>query len=89
MNRSSLCAARLVDKIRRRSGTRKRQRWPRRQACSTLLDQHLEQHNDWLALGRPTIADCAVYPLIGNWRQRAGGDASASERDIFALDDTD
>ena len=29
----------------------------------TLLDQHLEQH-DWLALGRPTIADCAVYPYV-------------------------
>ena len=27
------------------------------------LDDHL-QHNDWLALDRPTIADCAVYPYV-------------------------
>lgn len=29
----------------------------------TLLDDHL-QRNDWLALERPTIADCAVYPYV-------------------------
>lgn len=28
-----------------------------------LIDQHLNEH-DWLALGRPTIADCAVFPYI-------------------------
>ena len=28
-----------------------------------LLDAHLATH-DWLALGRPTIADCAVYPYV-------------------------
>lgn len=28
-----------------------------------LLDQHLARH-DWLALGRPTIADCAVFPYV-------------------------
>ena len=32
-------------------------------AVLTLLDDHL-QHNDWLALDRPTIADCAVYPYV-------------------------
>ncbi|MBB1162441.1 glutathione S-transferase family protein [Aquariibacter albus] len=26
-----------------------------------LLDAHLQRH-DWLACGRPTVADCAVYP---------------------------
>lgn len=29
----------------------------------SLIEKHLEK-NDWLALGRPTIADCAVYPYI-------------------------
>lgn len=28
-----------------------------------LIDQHLS-HHDWLALGRPTIADCAVFPYV-------------------------
>lgn len=28
-----------------------------------LLDKHLSQHQ-WLALGRPTIADCAVFPYL-------------------------
>ncbi|BFM05642.1 glutathione S-transferase family protein [Halioxenophilus aromaticivorans] len=28
-----------------------------------LIDQHL-QSNEWLAMGRPTIAECAVYPYI-------------------------
>lgn len=28
-----------------------------------LLDRHLSEH-DWLALGRPTIADCAVFPYV-------------------------
>ena len=32
-------------------------------AALTLLDDHL-QRNDWLALERPTIADCAVYPYV-------------------------
>lgn len=50
-----------------------------------LIEQHLSRHK-WLALGRPTIADCAVfpylavgweggvtleqYPAIQNWIQR-------------------
>jgi glutathione S-transferase len=29
----------------------------------SLLDQHLAS-NEWLAIGRPTIADCAVYPYV-------------------------
>lgn len=57
----SLCAARLVKKFG----------YPldllQAQANSTeilsLLDQHLE-HHDWLAIGRPSIADCAVYPYV-------------------------
>ncbi|MEP4889525.1 MAG: glutathione S-transferase [Aliiglaciecola sp.] len=28
-----------------------------------LIDNHLSTH-DWLAAGRPTIADCAVYPYV-------------------------
>jgi len=28
-----------------------------------LLDDHLQRH-DWLAIDRPTIADCAVYPYV-------------------------
>jgi glutathione S-transferase len=28
-----------------------------------LIDSHLDGH-DWLALGRPTIADCAVFPYV-------------------------
>jgi glutathione S-transferase len=28
-----------------------------------VLDQHLAI-NEWLAIGRPTIADCAVYPYV-------------------------
>ncbi|MCU1719152.1 glutathione S-transferase family protein [Pseudomonas sp. 5P_3.1_Bac2] len=28
-----------------------------------ILDQHLKTH-DWLAIGRPSIADCAVYPYV-------------------------
>jgi glutathione S-transferase len=28
-----------------------------------VLDQHLATH-DWLAIGRPSIADCAVYPYV-------------------------
>ncbi len=32
-------------------------------AVLSILDQHLERH-DWLAMSRPTIADCAVYPYV-------------------------
>jgi glutathione S-transferase len=57
----SLCAARLVKKFGYPLDL------PQAQANSTeilsLLDQHLEQH-DWLAIGRPSIAECAVYPYV-------------------------
>ena len=57
----SLCAARLVEKFG----------YPLDKAAALakaptvlgLLDAHLET-NDWLAMGRPTIADCAVYPYV-------------------------
>lgn len=57
----SLCAARLVEKF----GADLDQAAALAKATGvlTLLDQHLEQR-DWLALGRPTIADCAVYPYV-------------------------
>lgn len=29
----------------------------------TLMEQHLSTHS-WLAIGRPTIADCAVFPYV-------------------------
>ena len=29
----------------------------------SLIEQHLSEHQ-WLALGRPTIAECAVFPYI-------------------------
>jgi glutathione S-transferase len=32
-------------------------------AMLRVLDAHLEK-NDWLAIGRPSIADCAVYPYL-------------------------
>jgi len=28
-----------------------------------LIEQHLSEHQ-WLAMGRPTIAECAVFPYI-------------------------
>lgn len=57
----SLCTARLVQKFG----------YPldhsaalaKSPAVLALLDKHLE-HNDWLAIGRPTIAECAVYPYV-------------------------
>lgn len=57
----SLCTARLVQKF----GYDLDQ--PAALAKSpgvlSLLDKHLE-HHDWLAIGRPSIADCAVYPYV-------------------------
>ena len=35
----------------------------RGQGALKVLGQHLQQ-NDWLALGRPTIADLACYPYV-------------------------
>lgn len=54
-------AARLVDKfgykIDKPDSLRKADR------ILGLLEAHLTKH-DWLAVGRPTIADCAVYPYV-------------------------
>jgi glutathione S-transferase len=57
----SLCAARLVEKFG--ADLDQAAALAKAPGVLTLLDQHLEQH-DWLALGRPTIADCAVYPYV-------------------------
>ncbi|KQQ55927.1 glutathione S-transferase [Pseudomonas sp. Leaf127] len=57
----SVCAARLVElfgyELDKPAALEKSIR------VLTLLDAHLQQH-DWLAIGRPTIADCAVYPYV-------------------------
>ncbi|WP_407310733.1 glutathione S-transferase family protein [Pseudomonas sp. nanlin1] len=57
----SLCAARLVEKF----GYGLDQSAALAMAPGVLewLDRHLAQH-DWLAIGRPSIADCAVYPYV-------------------------
>ncbi|GFM56356.1 glutathione S-transferase family protein [Pseudomonas capsici] len=57
----SLCAARLVQKF----GVvlDKAQALEKSSVALSVLDRHLE-HHDWLAIGRPTIADCAVYPYV-------------------------
>ncbi|MDD2054352.1 glutathione S-transferase [Pseudomonas putida] len=57
----SLSAARLVQKF----GYALNQAEALAKAPGVLgiLDRHLAQH-DWLAIGRPTIADCAVYPYV-------------------------
>ncbi|MBX8588715.1 glutathione S-transferase [Pseudomonas cichorii] len=57
----SLCAARLVQKF----GVvlDKAQALEKSTVTLALLDAHLER-NDWLAIGRPSIADCAVYPYV-------------------------
>ncbi|MCV4265905.1 glutathione S-transferase family protein [Pseudomonas capsici] len=57
----SLCAARLVQKF----GVvlDKAQALEKSSMALSVLDRHLE-HHDWLAIGRPTIADCAVYPYV-------------------------
>ncbi|ARU87612.1 glutathione S-transferase family protein [Pseudomonas sp. M30-35] len=57
----SLCAARLVQKF----GVEldKSAALEKSKVTLSLLDKHLE-HNDWLAIGRPSIADCAVYPYV-------------------------
>lgn len=57
----SLCAARLVTKFG--NNLDKPAALARAATILQTLDQHL-QHNDWLAMDRPTIADCAVYPYV-------------------------
>lgn len=54
-------AARLVDKFG--YAIDKADALKRAARILGLVDAHLQQH-DWLALGRPTIADCAVYPYV-------------------------
>lgn len=54
-------AARLVDKFGYQLD--KADTLRRAARILPLLDAHLARH-DWLALGRPTIADCAVFPYV-------------------------
>lgn len=57
----SLCAARLVQKFG--YDLDKEAALAKSAEVLSQLDKHLER-NDWLAMGRPTIADCAVYPYV-------------------------
>ncbi|WP_312954737.1 glutathione S-transferase family protein [Stutzerimonas nitrititolerans] len=57
----SLCAARLVQKFG--YDLDQSAALAKAPAVLALLDAHLQRH-DWLALGRPTIADCAAYPYV-------------------------
>ncbi|MEX5576069.1 glutathione S-transferase [Pseudomonas lijiangensis] len=57
----SLCAARLVQKFG--IVLDKAQALEKSTVTLSLLDAHLER-NDWLAINRPSIADCAVYPYV-------------------------
>lgn len=54
-------AARLVDKFGH--ALDKAEALRRAAHILGLLDRHLAR-NDWLALQRPTIADCAVFPYV-------------------------
>lgn len=56
-----LCAARLVDRFG--YALDKQVALDKAHALLVVLDGHLAQHH-WLAIGRPTIADCAVYPYV-------------------------
>ncbi|MEH6688383.1 MAG: glutathione S-transferase [Halopseudomonas sabulinigri] len=57
----SVCAARLVTQFG--NDLDKPAALSRAAVILPILDAHLAQH-DWLAIGRPTIADCAVYPYV-------------------------
>lgn len=57
----SLCTARLVQKFGYELD--KPAALAKSPGILALLDTHLEC-NDWLAMDRPTIADCAVYPYV-------------------------
>lgn len=57
----SLCTARLIDKFSYRAD--KAVALAKSAAVLAVLDRHLQDH-DWLAIGRPSIADCAVYPYV-------------------------
>jgi glutathione S-transferase len=54
-------AARLVDKFG--SAIDKADTLRRSARIMPLIEAHLAKH-DWLALDRPTIADCAVFPYV-------------------------
>lgn len=54
-------AARLVDKFG--YAIDKADTLRRSARILPLIDAHLARH-EWLALGRPTIADCAVFPYV-------------------------
>jgi glutathione S-transferase len=56
-----LCAARLVQKFG--AALDKPAALAKSAEALSVLDKHLKDH-DWLAMGRPTIADCAVYPYV-------------------------
>ena len=55
------CAARLVDKFG--YAIDKAETLRRSATILPLIDAHLSR-NQWLATGRPTIADCAVFPYV-------------------------
>ena len=55
------CAARLVDKFG--YALDKADTLRRAARILPLIDARLADH-DWLALGRPTVADCAVFPYV-------------------------
>ncbi len=55
------CAARLVDKFG--YAIDKAQTLQRSARILPLIESHLAKHQ-WLALERPTIADCAVFPYL-------------------------
>jgi len=57
----SLCTARLVQKFG--YDLDQQAALARAPGVLGLLDSHLQAH-DWLAMGRPTIADCAAYPYV-------------------------
>lgn len=59
--RNGPAAARLVDKFG--YALDKADTLNRAARILPLLDAHLSSHT-WLALGRPTIADCAVFPYV-------------------------
>ena len=55
------CAARLIDKFGYELD--KSVALGKAGRILGLLETHLATH-DWLALGRPTVADCAVFPYV-------------------------
>ena len=57
----SLCAARLVQKFG--YALDKSAALAKSPEALSILDKHLKR-NDWLAMGRPTIAECAAYPYV-------------------------